>query len=317
MSATPSPSPEATGPLAALTGMPTSDDDVADRHVLAVKVENTPAARPQSGLEQADVVYEELVEGGLTRFIALFHSRIPDDVGPIRSARLVDIELLPPYQGVLAISGARDKVLRDLGVAGVPFMADGKGFHRISSRRAPHNLYASGAALYARASSLNGIEAANGPWMFDAAPPAGAHDCKRDTRCLAATRDVTFLMSKQSRTGWTWEPATGLYRRSQDGRPFLSSSGEQVGAANVVILAMAVGDGECCDTNGSPLVHTEVTGSGRAVILRDGSWYEATWSKASADAPLELHGAAGEDFRLRPGPTWVHLAPTRNVPDAP
>jgi hypothetical protein len=317
---TPTPSPVELGPLAPLTGAALTAQDgdlVLGRTVLAVKVENTSLARPQSGLELADVVYEELVEGGVTRFIALFQSQVPDVVGPVRSARLVDVEILPSYAGVFAISGARDQVLRALSSAGVPFMADGTGFYRERSRRAPHNLFATGESLYARAEKIAAAKPAEAAWLFESDVPEGFVDCDGNLVCADASRDMSFAMSRQSSTGWVYDEPAGVYRRLQDGHPFLVTGEGRVGAANVVILEMLVGPGACCDSNGSPLVATTVTGEGRAVILRDGNWYEALWRKDSRSSAMEFVRKNGMPFPLKPGSTWVHLAPSQNVPGAP
>src|SRR5699024_2428343 len=124
-----------------LTGMP---GEVEERAAVAVKVENSPQARPQTGLEDADIVWEELVEGGMTRFNAVFHSRLPDVVGPIRSVRPMDAGITAPFGGVLVISGGQPRFLAEVRGAGVQLVSDDDGddgFFRSSERRSPHNLY--------------------------------------------------------------------------------------------------------------------------------------------------------------------------------
>lgn len=313
----PSPSPSPTGPVAPLTGVVAAGEDLADRPVLAVKIENTAAARPQSGLADADLVYEELVEGGVTRFIALFHSRVPEVVGPVRSGRLVDVEVLPPYDALFALSGARQQVIAALRNAGISLLVDtgtGVPFYRESSRPAPHNLYSTGEALY-KAGASRDLEPPTRVFTFDEDVPDGAVTCS-PAPCDAPGTEITIRMSRSARTGWDYDPTAGLYRRSQNGVPFEVAGDGEIGAANVVVLGMSVGAGVCCDPAGSPLVHTQVTGSGRAIVLRDGAWYEARWRKRSAASHLELF-LDDEPFPLKPGPTWIHLAPAENLPPVP
>ncbi|MGH8899949.1 MAG: DUF3048 domain-containing protein, partial [Egibacteraceae bacterium] len=130
---------------APLTGLPVADPAVLARPVVAVKVDNAAKARPQTGLDQADIVFEGLVEGGLTRFVALFHSVSPGTVGPVRSARDVDADLLPAFSSVLGISGAAPGTEARLREAGLRVLSEGQAppgaFFRTGERRSPHNLF--------------------------------------------------------------------------------------------------------------------------------------------------------------------------------
>ena len=307
----PEPSPSPTGPFAPLTGLETTAAAAARPPVVA-KIENTNAAQPQAGLEDADLVFEELVEGGVTRFFAVFHSTLPGNVGPIRSARLVDAALLPWLDGVLLYSGARDEVQAAISRSGADLVIEGEpGFYRDRSRRAPHNLFVDAAA------ALDGVDRddlAPPRWVvpFDAEPPAGERDCDSPAAgCDGASLDVA--MSRVYTSGWAYDPADGVYRRSQNGRVQPTASGEPIGAANVVVLGVPVGAGGCCDSAGSRYVATTTTGDGRAIVLRDGRWYEATWRREAVTDPLELL-LDGQPMALAPGSTWVHLAPSGNLP---
>ncbi len=135
-----------------LTGV--AADEVADRPALAVKIENAPQARPQTGLEQADVVWEEVVEGGITRFVAVFHSQVPQSVGPVRSVRPMDPAIVAPLHGVLAYTGGQQPFIDAVGAAGVQsvVMDEGDdGFTTTRARRAPHNVYGSPETFWAQA----------------------------------------------------------------------------------------------------------------------------------------------------------------------
>lgn len=301
---TPSPTPEEPEAIAPLTGEPTDDEDVIARPVVAVKIENTAAARPQSGIEDADIVFEELVEGGITRFAAIFQSRVPEVVGPIRSGRPEDAEIMPAFEPFLFMSGLRAEVKAMLNAAGIPWIReDGTVMWRDGSRRSPHNVYAEGDDLFEYAED-NGVPPATAVrWTFTEEPPAGG----------TPEESLTVAMSSHVRTGWEWDEAAGVYRRLQDGQPFTVTGSGRVGAANVLILEMTVGTKGCCDSAGNPYPYTHVLGSGEAVVLRDGTRWEGTWMKTSPSSHYQVT-VAGRPFAFKPGPTWVLFAPSGSLP---
>jgi hypothetical protein len=306
---------------APLTGMPT-DDDLAERPLLVVKIENSPAARPQAGLDVADVVYEELVEGGVTRFITLFHSEIPEVAGPVRSARPVDVELISGFgeAPALAYSGARDEVMSMLRASPLVLITEGEaGFFRSSDRQAPHNLYVQTADTLAEAAERGATPPSEEmSWRFTDEVPAGAESCPEDdSDCVDPGGAIAVAMSTTFRTDFTYDEEAGLYRREQNGAPAEVTGDGRIGAANVVVLATEHYVGGCCDTAGNPYAETSTIGEGRAVILRDGRWYEGRWSKEDDRAPLLLHTGDDEPFPLKPGPTWVLLPSEDRVPTVP
>lgn len=298
-------------PRSPFTGQPV-DRDVIEQPALIAKIENSPRARPQSGLDAADVVFEELVEGGITRFVALFHGQLPADAGPIRSARPVDVDLLGGLgPSGFAYSGARAEVEELLaGVPSVLVTEGAPGFFRASSREAPHN-------LYLRPSEVLDVVVAGGArplrdigWVFDATVPDGALVCPVDASgCTDPGASVVVEMSPAYRTGWTFDARAGLYRRDQNGEPSEVSGRGRIGAANVVILASRHYIGI------SGYDETDATTTGApALVLRDGRRYAATWVKPTADDLLLLLGPDGEPFPLRPGPTWLHLPRADRMP---
>lgn len=309
----PGPSVPATAPL---TGEPLTDPAVAHRPVVAVKVENSEAARPQAGLEDADVVFEELTEGGITRFVALFHSRVPGQVGPIRSARLVDAELLAAYRALFVVSGSREEVFDRLRQAGVVSTEeDPRVTHRSDERDRPHNLFATGRSLFAFAAKRVGPATPTG-WVYARQPPDGAVP-EGPGRERDLGNGIRVVMSELSTTGFVYDSQAGVYRRQQDGTPHPVIGTGQIGAANVVVLATRVGRGGCCDASGAPLTRTDVVGKGRAVVMRDGRRYEVRWRKRSPDDHFALVRRDGRPLALKPGPTWVLLAPPSAVPGPP
>ncbi|MBW3664549.1 MAG: DUF3048 domain-containing protein [Actinobacteria bacterium] len=337
-SPSPSPSPTQTT-TAALTGEPTTDEEVLERPALAVKVENSPAARPQAGLAEADIVFEELVEGGITRFMALYNSTLPDAVGPIRSGRFVDAEVLPPFQAILGLSGAAPVVVEAIERAGITTVyddGDGDPFYRESGRRAPHNLFADPADLIDAAADE--VPPASPAFAYDTDLPEGAEGCPalpsprrgptsaprspapapaESPSCPGAGDAITIRMSGASVTGWEFDERTRTYIRSQNGEPFEDAGGDLIAADNVVVLGMRVGPGGGADPAGNPLTDTQVLGKGRGVVLRDGHWYAIRWEKADALSHFRLLDRSGRDFPLTPGRTWLHLAPAEALPEAP
>jgi hypothetical protein len=304
-----------------LTGEPL-DADQAQRPLLIAKIENSPQSRPQDGLDVADVVYEELVEGGVTRFVAIFHSELSEVAGPIRSARPVDTQLLSGYgPSAFAYSGARDEVRTMLAqTPAVRITEGGPGFFRDGARQAPHNLYIRPPELLEGAVEAGAEPLSDVGWVFDAEPPAGELGCDDlptddlagDEPCEDPGTQLDVAMSFAFTTGWSWDEEAGRYRRSQDGEPFEVTGDGRIGAANVVVLATRhyVSEGGYPETD-------VVTDDARAVVLRDGRRYEARWSKPGPDAPLTLTTVDGEPFPLAPGPTWLHLPEADALPPAP
>jgi hypothetical protein len=307
----PEPEPEP-GPPSPLTGLEV-DEEVLDLPALLVKVDNAPQARPQSGLDVADLVYEEVVEAGVTRFLAVFHSALPPVAGPVRSARPVDVQLMSGYgRSGFFYSGARDEVQPLLRNApAIVITEGGPGFFRDRSRRAPHNLYIDAPAARQGARELGATPLEDVAWVFDEEAPAGALSCPDDADgCDDPGAGIQIRMSSGFRTAWEYDEEAGLYRRFQNGSPFYVTGEGRVGAANVVVLDTRhyLGTPSCY---GSPCPETDVvTDDAAALVLRDGQRFEARYRKPSADAPLEVLTPDGQPFPLKPGRTWLHLPDT-------
>ncbi len=285
--------PEVLG-TAPLTGVGIFDEEWVERlerrPAVTVKIPNDPPARPHTGIERADVVYEQETEGGVTRFAAVFQSDYPEVVGNVRSARHVDVPLVAPYRGVMVYSGARGSVRGDIAAAGLTTVTEGgPGFYRDGSRRAPHNLYT---RLPEAAGASGAQPAARSQWRFDETRPDGGR---------AVTGRVNVAVSARATTGWDYDADAEVFRRLQDGQPHRVTGDGVIGAANVVILDVPV-TGR--DSHGAPVYAPE--GTGDALLLRQGRAYDVRWSKAGRDAELEL-GDGGDAAVLAPGPTWVLL----------
>ncbi|WP_166787892.1 DUF3048 domain-containing protein [Cryobacterium adonitolivorans] len=280
-----------------LRGMPV-DPSAAENPSLAVKIDNHPAARPQIGLERADLVFEELVEGGLTRYAALWHSDVPESVGPVRSIRPMDPEILGSFGGIVAYSGGQPQFVDQMKAApllNVSFDDDSEGlFVRADDRDSPHDVVLAAAETVALHSDL-----APPPRQFDYADSAA-----EATAALAGdpTTGIVTRFSESNGRAWAWDPAAPAYLRSQDGAADLDTAGAQLRATNVVVLRVEV-------DRGSDVPRTILSGSGEAWVSTSGSTMPVTWFKDAAAAPIRLADADGATVELAPGNTWIELVP--------
>lgn len=286
-----------------LTGLDAPSADAMTSRVICVKIENSAASKPQTGLDQADVVYESLAEGGITRFNAIFQSRKPAQTGPVRSARLSDSHIVPQYDGVLVYSGAAGYVTSRLRSAGVPLLdEDGAAtsLERISGKKAPHNLYLDVTKVHADAAARGyKTTTALRSFTFDLSA----------TLPTPTVSGITIPFSDSSKASWRWDPATRTYLRTDNGKPHTDAvTGKQLSARNVCVLwAKTSATGER-DTHGSSTYDIALTGSGRATVFRDGAKFDCTWS-AEKGAPPQFKTEDGSVVKLRPGNTWMQVIP--------
>ncbi|MCB0976990.1 MAG: DUF3048 domain-containing protein [Acidimicrobiales bacterium] len=295
-----------TGPAAPLTGLRMTDPGAATRPALAVKIDNldTPreSAVPQAGLSKADVVFEEIVEGNITRLVAVFQSQSPGNrVGPVRSARTTDVHLLPQLgRTLLAWSGGNGGVVA--AVRATPSIIDmghdaaTPAYSRDRSRRAPHNLFVDAGSLWSRAPG-------------EVTPPKPLFEYRAKGEKVVAGNhpsigvDLTWGGgAASSPVGWRWDPALRLYRRSQNGRPHEDEAGPIV-SQNVVVLVTEYGQSPA-DLR-SPEAHT--VGSGEAFVFTAGKVVTGRWDRPAAEQPARLTTASGEVIKLTPGQTWIEL----------
>ena len=307
---TPTTSTTTTGPpvgVYPLTGLPAYTTRLLPRPALSVKVDNAPDARPQLGLNSADLVTEELVEGGLTRFMATFQSRDAASVGPIRSARPVDADLLRELGGgIFAYSGASAGALAPVQQrSGSVLLSPERGatvFDRVPGRPAPANLFASTTALYAAGHQLSAHLGPPRPlFHYSPQPPDGP-----------AAHTVTLAFSGNSSSGWT--ASGGVWERTQDGAPARLADGSVITADNVVVLSVATRPSGIYDVRGNQTPLTIFTGSGTCWILRDGVVVKGTWQRPTTDGAVSLVDAGGQPIPLKPGRTWMELLPTPSTP---
>ncbi len=281
----PSPQPDPVDPL---TGRKPSDNPV-----VAVKVENIAAARPQVGLNSADIVFVEEVEGSLTRLVAVYHTSFPKRVGPVRSARNTDVELLPLFgKPGLVYSGANRKVQRNIDRSPiVPLQRS----DRDSSRVAPHNVFVNLDAVAGKAKKVG--EARSIGWTFAADDPHWDKATK-DSSVSARVGGDTFSFDDRS----------GRYVVRWNGKTYADGSSGKVAATdNVVVMSVKSSPDGNADVNGARSVRSETVGRGKVVVYRDGRRISGTWRRAGEAKPLRFLGADGRDIPLEVGRTWVLL----------
>jgi hypothetical protein len=298
----PEPEPEPEPPRWPLTGVRT--DKVAQRPAVAVKIENAAASRPHTGLHRADIVWEQVVEGGISRFVAVYHSDLPTAVGPIRSVRPMDPATVAPLGGILAASGGQGPFLRAVEGTGTQLLTndDGDpGFWRSGARSAPHNVYGD-VRTFTRQANERRTEPP--PAQFEYAERRAEGTARQGKR--ARTADVR--LSPAQRTTWTWNAEAEEYRRSDGGRPSMSS-GKRVDAHNVLVLGMEVSNTKYRDPTGVPVPKTPLVGKGKGQLLGGGKAVTVHWEKKRPRAPLTLTRPNGDPVLLEPGNTWVELVP--------
>ncbi len=286
---------------APLTGVAGDFEGRLERPALFVKIDNVERARPPVGLDAADIVFEERVEGDLTRLAAVFHSTDADPLGPVRSARTTDLELLPLFgRPLFASSGGNAGVIPQVHAANtvdIGHNTSGEGFSRDPGRPAPHNLFTSTLALYAKAPEspppplpLFGYLDPGEPPPAEAVPVGGVA--------------VRFGGPEVSR--FTWDAASGTWLRWQRGTPHTDPAGVQLAPENVVVLEVAY------DTSGQlgrSVPHGQLTGEGHAVVLTQGTAVEGRWVRPTLADPLRLESTAGQPIELSAGQTFVELPP--------
>jgi hypothetical protein len=285
-SSTPTASPSATPkPTDPLTG-----GKVSDHGVMAVKVENIGLARPQVGLHQADIVFAEEVEGAQTRLIAVYHSSFPTRLGPVRSARSTDVQLLPLFgRPGLVYSGANSRVQRKIDKASIVPISRST---RDNRRSAPHNVFVNLAKL---AEQEKVGKARSIGWTFAADP---AQQGAKASSAESKVGHDTFAFAYRG----------GRYTVRWNGKTYVDGdSGTVTKTDNVVIMNVHNHADGNRDVLGSPSVQSDTVGHGKVAVYRDGVKITGTWQRSKASGPLELLDSSGSPIALKPGHTWVTL----------
>ncbi|MEV0402305.1 DUF3048 domain-containing protein [Actinoallomurus sp. NPDC050550] len=287
-SATSSPSPTTGHPF---TGRPGAQNGP----VLAVKIDNTRSAKPQRGLRSADIVYVEQVEGGLSRVMAVFSSTLPPLVGPVRSARISDLHILPQFgRPAFAYSGVQGKMKPYLARAPLIDVSPdttGGAYTRRGPNPAPYNLYAAPKQLLAKATSAT--RARDIGFRFGPAPSGGTPT----TSFTARFPSTSFV--------FRWSAKERRWLASQDGRPDRAAEGGQLGGQTIVVQRARTTRSPFHDFLGNytPLIQT--VGTGTATVLRDGKAYDARWSRPSETKGTTFTTPSGQPMTFAPGQVWI------------
>ena len=279
--------------IAPLSGLPDASGASHTRPALTVKIDNTQAGFPKYGLEQADVVYEEIVEGGITRLAAIFNSQVPARIGPVRSVRKTDQSIVWPIGGLFAYSGGAPYAIDSIETAPVILLDETTahdGMFRDHSRNAPWNLYGDGPKLFS-----------SGGTPLPPPPLFKYRDAKTAVVGEPASA-VNVGFHAGFEVTWNWDPASGTWKRSIFGAPEMTAAGTQVAPQNVVVLFVNYAGGA-----GAMGAEAELVGEGEAWVFTGGKVVKGRWSRSDKSQPAALLDAAGQPMLLAPGQTWVEL----------
>ena len=294
-------------PTYPLTGLPAPNAHQAGLPAVVVKIDNVDQARPQTGIQNADVVFDAEVEGGLSRLAAVFQSNYPGQVGPVRSGRLTDEGVADDLNHPVLVFAGTNAIFLPILLSQPVTVADENNYPNLFQRvgyNAPHNLYSNVGSLAAVSSTHSGP------------PPLFAYLAAGHSFSGAPASAVSFSFPAAS-VGWNWNGATGKWDRIQDGGPDLVTGGSQISATNVVIyfvsyITSGIASGEGLPD--APIPEGIQTGTGNAWVFSHGEVVKGTWTRGSLTAVATYTDAAGKPIELAPGNTWVELAPVGTIP---
>ncbi len=275
-----------------LTGEPATSE-TPKRPVLVTKIDNTDSSQPQIGLDKADLITEEMVEGGVTRLAVFYYSQLPKTAGPVRSMRATDIGIVKPAHGVLVGSGAAGQTIARLKNTKVPFFTEsGPGYYREGSRRAPYNLMVNLPKLAKAVSKKAKVPASYLPWGKESDFSGGQP---------AKTFDAVF---PRHTTKWRYQG--GKYKNLNS----FAAAGKQFKPDSVLVVRVKQRDAGYLDPAGSKVPETILEGRGEIMLFHKGEVVRGTWQKKSRQAPIRLRTKAGE-LKVPAGHVWIELVPTR------
>ncbi|NNN01743.1 MAG: DUF3048 domain-containing protein [Acidimicrobiaceae bacterium] len=285
-------------PVAPLSGLADPSGVSLTRPALSIKIENTPEALPQWGVDQADVVYEEIVNGGITRLLAIFNSHAPSKVGPVRSVRPTDTQILWPLGGIFAYSGGAAYAIASISTVPSLKLIDessaGAAMFRDPTRYAPHNLYAVAPSLFA--------------FPAKPTPPPPLFTYRQGALTLASSVVKSFVVPFPSiyPVTWTWDTTTLSWDRTLFASPDVTGTNVRESPKNVIVMWVNYVNGI-----GTMSSYADLQGSGPAAIFTDGREVHAQWSRGPLKSDVvQYRTASGARVALSPGQTWVELLNT-------
>lgn len=284
-----------------LTGLDAPSEAATLVRVVSIKIENSPETRPQTNLQLADVVYESITEGGITRFNAIFHSQNPDKIGPVRSARLSDLYIVPQYHALFVFSGASSTVNARVNKSGIENLSEDAGitypFFRSNERPRPHNLYL----------ILDKVrEEAKRRKMTTTEDVKGFSFERKAIEATPTITQVSIPFSPANKVSWAYDPATKTYLRTNGGKIHRdAATGKQLSARNVVVL-WAKHNVAGHDKFGSTTYEIVLKGKGKVSIFSNGQRYDGNW-ETNGTAPPSFKATDGTVLKLAPGNTWIQV----------
>lgn len=297
---TPAPPPKPVVYYSPLTGARVDSEAAAQEPVTAIMIENSPQARPQSGVFDAGIVYEAIAEGGITRFLALYQEAKPQLIGPVRSVRMYYVDWLAPYNSSVAHVGGSYNALREIrngNYRDIDQFFNPGAYWRTTDRYAPHNVYTS----FERLDALNRAKGYTSSTFTGFSRSDGKPAAQPN-----ATSVVINFSSPLYNTTYAYDAASGRYLRSMAGAPHQDREKGQLAPSTVIAMFVTMSrvmeDGY--------RENIETIGSGRAVIFQNGTATEATWQKPNREAQVKFVDAAGAEVPLNRGQTWIAAVPT-------
>ncbi len=286
-----------------LTGRPVDDPARAARPALTIKIDNAPVARPQSGLDAADLIFEEVVEGGVVRFAAVFQSSDAPSIGPVRSVRAEDAVLVSPLRGYFVYSGGNpifNAVIQKAPVGLISEEAQPGFFTRRRDKRSPYNLYTSTGAIYGRAPRRDEVPPVFFSYRPEGQPLGGG---------ATPAREVNVTMGERTTTAWSYDDRSGRWLRTTNGTPHVVEGGARLSFPNLVIQFCRYQPTSVVDASGANSPEAVLVGDGDVWVVSGPALAKGRWSKPDAGAVTRYVDGAGQPLLLQPGPTWVMLAP--------
>ncbi len=283
-----------------LTGLEVADEGAVAKAVTAIMIENSPDARPHSGLKQAEVVYEAIAEGGITRFLCLYQQNKPGIIGPVRSLRMYYVDWLAPYDASVAHVGGSAAALTEIrsgNYRDIDQFFNASTYWRASDRYAPHNVYTS----FERLDALNAAKGytSSSPKVFP----------RKDSKAVAAPAATSIAVTMSGplyNSSYTYDPATNLYTRSQGGATHMDREEGAITPRVVIVIkapmTLVMEDGW--------RQHYQVIGSGSATIFQDGEIQEVTWHKPDRHSQYSFTDSEGKNVALARGQTWISIVPS-------
>ena len=317
------PTPSSLPPVWSMTGLP-GPADAALKPVMVVKIENSTPARPQTGLEAADTVFEEVVEAGITRFAAVYQSQMPEDIGPVRSIRHVDAAIASPIADIFVFSGGAGKTMNFVEEklpSNISVITEGGvGMRRITQRPAPHNVY------FKPADVLAGLAQTNTPTtgffvrpstlgtsVVASADPSASSSASSSAMALRKASVIDVHFSNIENPSWKYDATKNTYARFEKSTPFVNPEKEQLSVDYLVAIFCETMDAGYKDPGGNPVPRSVITGEGTGYVFANGTMQHITWTKEHVRDQMALFDDAGNPYELPTGRSWVSVLPRDGI----